>query len=220
MRAPSGRWLLPVTAVGMAALLVVRSANMVMAASPSPVTAAVAAVTPVAAAAGSVSAPPAALPAAPLADPPVSSVERSLLIDLRHRRGELDVREAALAVRESLAGAADKRLAARVDQLASLQTRLEALAAVQRDRDEASWVKLVRVYETMKAKDAAVIFDDLDMPTLLQVVDRMKDPKAAAVLAAMQPDRARLLTTELAQLRIQANQIAPAASAGPATIGG
>ena len=55
----------------------------------------------------------------------------------------------------------------------------------------------------------------------------MKDPKAAAVLAAMQPERARLLTTELAQLRIQANQLAarpaqatPAPPAKPPAAGG
>ncbi len=200
MQMPSpGRWLLPLTVVGMAALLVVRSANLVLAAAPIPPAAA--SVTPP---------PPVAvvLPAEPAADPPVSAPERALLTDLRHRKSELDARETALEARESLAGATEKRLAARVEQLGGLQQRLEALDAAQRGRDEASWVKMVRVYETMKAKDAAVIFDDLDMPVLLQVVDRMKDPKAAAVLAAMQPERARLLTTELAQLRIQANQLA------------
>jgi len=222
MRMPSpGRWLLPLTVVSMAALLVVRSANLVLAAAPIPP--APASVTP------PPQPPPAAvaLPAEPAADPPVSAPERALLTDLRRRKSELDAREAALEARESLAGATEKRLAARVDQLGGLQQRLEALDAAQRGRDEASWVKMVRVYETMKAKDAAVIFDDLDMPVLLQVVDRMKDPKAAAVLAAMQPERARLLTTELAQLRIQANQLAarpaqaaPAPPAKPPAAGG
>jgi flagellar motility protein MotE (MotC chaperone) len=41
------------------------------------------------------------------------------------------------------------------------------------------------------------------MPVLLQVVDRMKEAKAAPVLAAMQPDKARDLTTKLAQMRTQ-----------------
>ena len=54
----------------------------------------------------------------------------------------------------------------------------------------------------MKPRDAATIFNDLEMPVLLQVVDRMKDAKAALVLAAMQPDKARDLTAKLAQLRI------------------
>ena len=39
------------------------------------------------------------------------------------------------------------------------------------------------------------------MPVLLQVLDRMKDAKAAAVMAAMNPDKARDVTAELAQMR-------------------
>ena len=64
-----------------------------------------------------------------------------------------------------------------------------------------SWRGLVKVYESMKPRDAAVIFNDLDMPVLLQVVDRMKEAKAAPVLAAMQADKARELTTKLADMR-------------------
>ena len=57
------------------------------------------------------------------------------------------------------------------------------------------------------------------MPVLLQVLDRMKDAKAAAVMAAMNPDKARDVTAELAQMRTgkDAAQTTPAASrANPA----
>jgi flagellar motility protein MotE (MotC chaperone) len=74
-------------------------------------------------------------------------------------------------------------------------------------REEANWRGLVKVYESMKPRDAATIFNDLDMQVLLPVLDRMKDTKAAPVLAAMQPDKARLATTNLAQLRLK--QTAP-----------
>jgi flagellar motility protein MotE (MotC chaperone) len=62
----------------------------------------------------------------------------------------------------------------------------------------------VHVYEAMKPRDAATIFDALDMQVLLQVLDRMQDRKAAPVLAAMQPDRARLATQLLAEMRLRA----------------
>jgi hypothetical protein len=39
------------------------------------------------------------------------------------------------------------------------------------------------------------------MSVLVQVVDRMREAKVAPVLGAMKPDRARLLTTELARHR-------------------
>ena len=69
----------------------------------------------------------------------------------------------------------------------------------------------------MKPRDAAVIFNDLDLPVLLPVLDRMKEAKAAPVLAAMHPERARQVTSELAQLRTRAvTPAGPAALAMPA----
>jgi flagellar motility protein MotE (MotC chaperone) len=97
-------------------------------------------------------------------------------------------------------------------ELQSLQKKLEGLDAAQKQKEEAGWQGLVKVYETMKPKDAATIFNDLQMPVLLQVLDRMKEAKTAAVMAAMNPDKARDVTAELAQLRTGKDpaQLAPA----------
>jgi flagellar motility protein MotE (MotC chaperone) len=150
----------------------------------------------------------------PVADPPVSDSERALLLDLRKRRGELEARETALATREAVLSAAQARLATRVDELGGLQKRLEALEAARADRDEANWRGLVKLYETMKPKEAAAIFNDLDPAVLMPVLDRMKDNRVAAVFAVMLPDRARTATVALAKLRARANTIPPAV-AGP-----
>jgi flagellar motility protein MotE (MotC chaperone) len=85
--------------------------------------------------------------------------------------------------------------------LQAVQKKLEDLDAAHKQKEDAGWQGLVKVYETMKPKDAATIFNDLAMPVLLQVLDRMKDAKAAAVMAAMNPDKARDVTAELAQMR-------------------
>lgn len=154
-------------------------------------------------------------PAAAPADPPVSASERGLLLDLRKRRQELDAREQALAAREAVLSAAQARLTTRLDELAGLQKRLEALEAARRDRDETNWRGLVKLYETMKPKDAAAIFNDLESAVLLPVLDRMKESKAAAIFAAMLPDRARAATTELAQMRAKANTVPPAVDPAP-----
>ena len=146
--------------------------------------------------------PPAAQPEPPTpAEPPVSDAERTLLQDLRARRAALDAREAGIQSREAVLGATEKRLAARVEELQGLQTRLEALDQTRRERDDANWRSLVKTYEAMRPRDAAAIFNELDQPVLIQVLDRMKEAKAAPVLAAMQPDRARTATTELARWR-------------------
>jgi flagellar motility protein MotE (MotC chaperone) len=151
-------------------------------------------------------------------DAPVSESERALLLSLRQRRMEIEARDGALSEREAVLSAAEKRLSARLDELTSLQRRLEALESARKDRDEANWRGLVKVYESMKPREAASIFNDLDLPVLLQVVDRMKETKAALVLAAMQPDRARQVTAELAQLRAHLNTAAPADAASPNTM--
>lgn len=158
---------------------------------------------------------PAAPPApSPPAEKPVSEQERALLLDLRQRRTELEAREALVVAREATLAATEKRLGARIEELTTLQTRLEALETARRDREEANWRGLVKLYETMKPRDAALIFNELDKPVLLQVLDRMKDARAAAVLAAMLPDRARQATADLAHMRAQSNR-APGATPDP-----
>jgi flagellar motility protein MotE (MotC chaperone) len=147
---------------------------------------------------------------APDGAPEVSEAERAILLDLRRRRTELDGKAAQLAEREGLLAAAERRLADRVAELASLQARLEALEMARSERDEDAWRGLVKLYEAMKPRDAATIFNDLDRPVLLGVLDRMKAAKAAQVLAAMQPERARQATAELARRRAEANRPAAA----------
>lgn len=152
---------------------------------------------------------------------PISDSERALLLDLRQRRQQLDAREAALASRETVLSAAQAKLTARIDELANLQARLESLERQRRERDEASWRGLVKLYESMKPREAAAIFNDLDPGVLLPVLDRMKESHAAAILAAMLPDRARAATAELAQMRTRANSVPPPeASPTPAKTAG
>jgi flagellar motility protein MotE (MotC chaperone) len=228
--------LLPATIVAMAALLAMKSAVLVRAAVPiiadaMPASAAQAAQPPAAPApappapaslvsALPVPASPAPTPtppspqAAPPDDeqgslqPPISDSERALLVDLRRRRDEIDARERELDARAEVLAAAERRLATRVDELTALESRLKALEAARKEHDEANWKGLVKLYESMKPRDAAAIFNDLDLATLLPIVDRMKDLKAAPVLAAMEPDRARRLTSELARMRAKANTAA------------
>lgn len=153
-------------------------------------------------------APPAAraaAPAEPPASPPVSEAERNALQDLRERRKQLDERAAKLDERETIITAAETRLTERVAQLTALQTKLEQLDKLRHDREEENWRGLVKTYEAMRPRDAAAIFNDLDNALLIQVLDRMKEAKAAAILAAMSPERARAATTQLAQWRTQAS---------------
>ncbi|MFT8245281.1 MotE family protein [Roseomonas sp. BN140053] len=151
---------------------------------------------------------PAAPPPPPAAEAPdpVAAAERSVLESLRGRRTALEEREQAMSAREAVLAAAERRLTARLEELAALQARLEGLERQRGEREEAGWRGLVKTYETMRPRDAAAVFDELEMPVLVGIVDRMREAKAAPVIGAMRPERARLLTAELARTRARASR--------------
>ena len=68
-------------------------------------------------------------------------------------------------------------------------------------REEAGWRGLVRTYENMRPREAAAIFEELELPVLIQILDRMGERKMAPVIGAMRPEKARVLTAELARHR-------------------
>jgi flagellar motility protein MotE (MotC chaperone) len=49
----------------------------------------------------------------------------------------------------------------------------------------------------MKPKEAAKIFETLEMPVLLGVVQKMKPARTAAVMAEMNPEKAKDVTIAL-----------------------
>ncbi|MBX2831429.1 MAG: hypothetical protein KTR23_09660 [Rhodospirillales bacterium] len=124
--------------------------------------------------------------------------EIDLLQNLSVRRGELDRKEQRLDERESLIAAAEARIDAKIEEMKSLKTAIEGLVETKEAQEDDRIKKLISVYEKMKPKDAARIWNDLDMDILLQVALGMREANTAAVLSQMTPDRARALTTELA----------------------
>ena len=142
----------------------------------------------------------------------ISDAERTLLLDLRRRRDELDARARALDARQTTLDATEAKLRARLDELTALQGKLEQLDHARNAEAQANWSGLVRTYEAMKPREAAAIFDQLDTRVLLPVLDRMNERRAAAILAAMQPDRARIATQLLADLRVR--QTTPTSTPG------
>lgn len=148
-------------------------------------------------------APAAPAPATPAAPTPEAAAERAVLEQLRARRAEIEAREQAAIQREVIVAAAERRLSQRIEELSALQARLEAMERERSQREETGLRGLVRLYEGMRPRDAAAIFDELEMPVLLPIVDRMREARAAPVMAAMRPERARALTAELAKLRAE-----------------
>ncbi len=141
--------------------------------------------------------PATAAPAEPV-EPRLSKSEISVLESLSERRKELDRRADGLDTREQLLAAAEKRVEGRIAELKEIEARINEKIGRQDAENEERLAGLVAMYETMKPKDAARIFERLDMGVLLDVVKRMQPRKMSAVLAAMDPVVAQELTVELA----------------------
>lgn len=135
---------------------------------------------------------------APEAEPLISKSERTVLQSLAERREELDARSKDLDTRAQLLAAAEKRVEERVAELKEIEARINERIGAEDQANEERIAGLVSMYETMKPKDAARIFERLDMGVLIDVVTRMQPRKMAAVLAAMDPVVAQDLTVELA----------------------
>ena len=141
-------------------------------------------------------------PEAPRDPLSMTDSEVELLQALAERRAALARRERAIEEREALLQAAERRIEEKVRELTSLQTRIESLLKQHEEQTEAQYRSLVKIYSNMKPKDAARIFEELDMDVLLPVVERMKERKAAPILAKMNAEKAKSITTELAQRRL------------------
>jgi flagellar motility protein MotE (MotC chaperone) len=117
---------------------------------------------------------------------------------LGERRVIMEEREQDLRVREQLLEAAERRLEERMAELEALEARVTAVADAEEERASEEIGRLVQVYSAMRAKDAAAIFDLLDLPILMEVANAMNPRKMADILGEMAPESARRLTIALA----------------------
>jgi flagellar motility protein MotE (MotC chaperone) len=140
------------------------------------------------------------LPTAKLPSDPTRFTQSDidLLQALRERSLKLDERERELDQRNAVLKAAEKRLEEKVADLDAVKLELQQMLARNNEQEDGRLRSLVKIYESMKPKEAAAIFDKLEINVLLGVVERMKENKVAPILASMQPDRARQVTDMLA----------------------
>jgi flagellar motility protein MotE (MotC chaperone) len=125
--------------------------------------------------------------------------EVDVLQQLSKRRAELDAKARQLDERETLVTAAEQRMDQKMAELKAMQSTLQDLLKQRSAAEETQLQSLVKIYENMKPKAAAGVFEELDMDILLDVVARMKERKVAPILALMTPTKAKEVTFELAQ---------------------
>ena len=128
-----------------------------------------------------------------------SKIKDEVFQDLTKRRDELDQREKKLSEREALLEAAQKELDKKFTEMEGVRDELKDLLQQQTAAEAARIQSLVKIYSGMKPKDAARIFNTLDTDILMDVIGSMSESKSAPIIALMDADRAKALTTLLAE---------------------
>jgi flagellar motility protein MotE (MotC chaperone) len=131
--------------------------------------------------------------------PRVSESERAILERLQSRRQELDQRAREIEIRESLLKAAEKRIESKVEEMKALEAKAAGVSGQRAEQEAARFKGIITMYESMKPKDAAKVFDRLEMSVLIEIASQIAPRKMSDIMGLMQPEAAERLTVELAR---------------------
>lgn len=131
--------------------------------------------------------------------PQVSASERAILERLQARRQEIESRQREIDIRESLLKSAEKRIENKVEEMKAVESRITATQAEQKAAEAQRLKGLVTMYEGMKPKDAARVFDRLEMGVLIEITSAIAPRKMSDILGLMSSEAAERLTVEMAR---------------------
>ena len=133
-----------------------------------------------------------------LTKPAMTAGERAVLESLVQRRQELEARAREIEVRENLLKASEQRIEARLVELQEAEAKLNGSIKKRDEAEIAKFKNLVSMYENMKPKEAAKVFDRLELRILVEVVNLMNPRRMSDILALMSAEAAEKLTIEIA----------------------
>lgn len=128
-----------------------------------------------------------------------NETEVELLQELDVRRIELDRREQALRVRERLVGLAEDEVEKRLDKMVELQNALNNLMESLSQKEEGELMQLAKIYEEMRAGNAAVVLNKIDDKIVFDLFKRMDRKSTAKIMGSMNPAKARRVSQMLAE---------------------
>lgn len=138
----------------------------------------------------------------------LDATEVRLLQDLAKRRDKIVLKEKQLSSKESILSAVEARLDLKLNELRDLEKKIDEAIEGDEKKHKTKLNKLVKIYEGMKAKDAAKIMQDLHPELIVSIIEQMKQSKSAVILSKMDAEIARIVTTKIAERRHLAEKIA------------
>lgn len=126
-----------------------------------------------------------------------SQSEIEILQELAQRREALDVRSQEIDKKTVQLKVTEEEIAKKISQLQSYEKKLRDLMREYTAKEKEKINALVKVYSSMKPKDAARIFNTLDLEITTALAKEMKPSVTSAILSQMDEAKAKEITDAL-----------------------
>jgi len=121
-----------------------------------------------------------------------------VLAQLQEREGLLKEREAVLATRLQALDVAEAQIEKNLTALIAAEANLAATMALADSAAEDDLQRLTAVYENMKPKEAAPLFEAMDPQFAAGFLGRMRADAAASIMSGLEPQTAYAISVILA----------------------
>lgn len=123
--------------------------------------------------------------------------EIMILQELAERREALDLRSREIDKKAVQLKVAENEIDKKLKQLQEYETKLRKLIKEYNAQEREKISSLAKLYASMKPKDAARIFNTLDLDIGAALINEMKPSASSAILSQMQAEKAKAITDEL-----------------------
>ena len=120
-----------------------------------------------------------------------------ILQELAERREALDIRAKEIDKRTIQLKVAETEIEKKLQQLKEYEIKLSKLVSQYSQKEQENISSLVKLYTTMKPKDAARLFNTMDLGITVALLKGMKPSTSSAILSQMSSERAQAITAEL-----------------------
>ena len=123
--------------------------------------------------------------------------EIQILQELAERRESLDLRSKEIDKKALQLMVSEKEIDKRLKQMEEYEQKLKVLIQEYNSKEKEKILSLVKVYASMKPKDAARIFETLDLEVTVALLKEMKPSVSSAILAQITPVKAKAITDKI-----------------------
>ncbi len=123
--------------------------------------------------------------------------EIEILQELAKRREALDLRDKEIDKKAAQLEITEEEIQKKLSQLQEYEAKLRQLMQDYNQKEKSKLTSLVKLYTTMKTKDAARIMATLDIELATALLKEMKPSTSSAILSQMDAAKAKAITNQL-----------------------